>query len=279
MKRIILIALAIVCGVACTDCFAKKPKKEKLTNEEIVAKIDSLKREREKSMLERELDKGGRWDKPVKLVHYYCLRDYFLEYHPEMLELEEEQAMLRFKIYELCGDKISRDKPFDWNNYLFAYAMHADADSATCMRITINEAVNYIYDIISNRLSPTFFIYEIYLNPNEKDSLTCSNWWEKNLTKVSRPQMKVRFGSREFANQLYSIIRSQALICEDITEIDKNDYRGYVAIQMPVRTIVEWLETLAEGEQDENWARVITELLYKPIDESKVVVGHVHYAL
>lgn len=47
MKRIILIALAIVCGVACTDCFAKKPKKRSLKDEEMQATIERWRRERD----------------------------------------------------------------------------------------------------------------------------------------------------------------------------------------------------------------------------------------
>lgn len=56
MKRLLVIIFAIVCGVAYSDGFAKKPKKQKLSAEEKEAKIDSLRKELEKE-LEREKDR------------------------------------------------------------------------------------------------------------------------------------------------------------------------------------------------------------------------------
>lgn len=50
MKKTLLVVLAIVCGVTFSDCYARKPKKEKMTNEEIITKLDSLRREHAKAI-------------------------------------------------------------------------------------------------------------------------------------------------------------------------------------------------------------------------------------
>lgn len=47
MKKLIIIVFAIVCGVAFSESFAKKPKKEKMADAEIEAKLDSLRATRE----------------------------------------------------------------------------------------------------------------------------------------------------------------------------------------------------------------------------------------
>ena len=47
MKKLVIIAFAIVCGVAFSESFAKKPKKEKMADAEIEAKLDSLRATRE----------------------------------------------------------------------------------------------------------------------------------------------------------------------------------------------------------------------------------------
>ena len=48
MKRVLVMALAVVCGMAFSDCFARKPRRQKLSAEEIEAKLDSLRNEQEK---------------------------------------------------------------------------------------------------------------------------------------------------------------------------------------------------------------------------------------
>lgn len=54
MKRIIILTLAIICGVAFSESFAKKPKKSKMTEMERQAQLDSLRMEMELRELERE---------------------------------------------------------------------------------------------------------------------------------------------------------------------------------------------------------------------------------
>lgn len=51
MKRILIIALVIVCGVVFSDNFAKKPKKV-VASESRQAALDSLRMEQEKEELE-----------------------------------------------------------------------------------------------------------------------------------------------------------------------------------------------------------------------------------
>lgn len=54
MKRLIVIIFALLCGVTFSNCFAKKPKRTKMTNEERQAKLDSLRRKLEKYDEERK---------------------------------------------------------------------------------------------------------------------------------------------------------------------------------------------------------------------------------
>lgn len=59
MKRFLSIALAIVFGMACSGIFAQESKKAEMSEEEIMAKLDSLRNERAQKLqvLEAELNK------------------------------------------------------------------------------------------------------------------------------------------------------------------------------------------------------------------------------
>lgn len=93
MKKLILIALAIVCGVAISEGFAKKPNKQKLTKEEIEVKLDSLRNEQAKQQtLKDEIDEFNSYDKGRGPARHIDLK----EIHPCMEEsyvtMEEVRA-------------------------------------------------------------------------------------------------------------------------------------------------------------------------------------------
>ena len=59
MKRVLVIALAIVCGMACSDCFAKKPKKQEVDPQQAyrdsVAMVEELQKLEEEMRIKEEM--------------------------------------------------------------------------------------------------------------------------------------------------------------------------------------------------------------------------------
>lgn len=71
-KRVLVIALVAVCGMAFSDCFARKPRRQKLSPEEIEAKLDSLRNEQEKLQnLINEIYETG----PLRYNHVPCTEE------------------------------------------------------------------------------------------------------------------------------------------------------------------------------------------------------------
>ncbi len=83
MKKFLIIALAIVCGVAVSESFAQKPKKEKMTE----AKIDSLRAAHERIMNQMEND-GPLRTGPARDFERISKKE-LLELYSKIIQLEK----------------------------------------------------------------------------------------------------------------------------------------------------------------------------------------------
>ena len=151
MKKILLVIFTIICGVAFSEGFAKKPTKREMIKEKSSAKIDSIKQELEKKK-EQEFDemitKGGGWDRTAKITHYYCLADYLKEANQEdsgFDQLLEDQEKYRYKLYTLCSDYGEKNHNAE---SIVAYATQENKkDSVLCVAASdFYEVEDYIRD-------------------------------------------------------------------------------------------------------------------------------------
>lgn len=279
MKRLLVIIFAVICGMVFSEGFAKKPTRPEMTEEEMRAMLDSI-----KSKQEHDFDKGGGrgWDRAAKFTHYYCLGDYLLEdgNHSEYLQLEDESVKFRFKLLELCPN-YTEDS--DLKDAVIAYTMHdKETDPIACGQKAVTKAINNIFDILQHRLRPVYAFGELYLKPNDAtEEITCDKLWKANLIKVSgKPEgLLDLYHTRQSAEQADSVIRANTLICDTTIKVE-DEYRSFVVAKMPIKPFEEWLDTLmGDAEEKETWKVVLHELLYNPTNESRVVVGRVHFAL
>lgn len=290
MKKLFVISLVIIFGVIISDCYAKKPKKAKLTDEEIKAKIDSLRMEYEKrrefdSFEQKHYDRGG-WDQAAKFTHYYCLGDYLYgddfdidNQNTKYLKLEEEQSKFRFKLYELCPNYKEDRTP---SEAIIAYTMHEkETDSIVCRQKAVNKLMHNIFAIVQHRLSPLYVFGELYLKPNDlTKEVTCDKLWKGNLIQASIPRGFAQlFNTRQSAEHVGGLIRANTMICDTTMKVE-DEYKCFAVAKMSIKPLAEWLETLlTDAEEKETWKIVLHELLYNPTNDSRVVVGIIHYYL
>ncbi len=266
---------------------AKKPKKQKLTEEYIEAKLDSIRQEYKKDSVVKALllEIYDRWDRPHKSVKYYCLIDYLYRDRFDSdeknmyIQLEVEAVKFRFKLLELCPNYIEDS---DQKDAIVAYTMHEkETDSIVCRQKAVNMAIHNIFDVVQHRLL-LLDVGELYLKPNDStEEITCDNLWKADLIKVPGIPQEIMelYHTRQSAEQVDSLIRANALVCDTTIKIE-NEYRCFTVAKMPILPFEEWLEALIEAsEEKDTWRIVLHELLYNPTNDSRVVVGRVHYAL
>lgn len=125
MKRIIILTLAIICGVAFSESFAKKPKKVDLK--------DSEQAERDKA--ERELD---------SLKSALSLYQEMLELEKERMELEREKAILKQRLQQEMEIPCQEEANGDENYYGALGISEGQMNGSIANRKAIQDALRQI---------------------------------------------------------------------------------------------------------------------------------------
>ena len=287
MKKILLVIFTIICGVAFSEGFAKKPTKREMIKEKSSAKIDSIKQELEKRKKEQEFDemitKGGGWDRAAKFTDYYCLADYLYKLEEAYQEdsgfdnLLEDQEEYRYKLYTLCSDYGEKNHNAE---SIVAYTIQEnEKDSVLCQQKAKSSADNIIYEIISRRLSPLHTLGNIFLKPKDTgEEISCDQLWKTDLIELPSKPEGLRLYERAWIKQLPDLIHHHSLVCDTVVKVE-DEYRCYLVEEMPIEPIYQWLETFVKTEENELWKEVFYELLYHPTTDSRVVVGINNYYL
>ena len=220
MKKITLIALAIVCGVAFTNCAAKKPVKQKVDPQQ--AYLDSLKRAQEIKRLEREIAEE---EERAKLEHEAKMAE--LRADAEIAALRAQNARnatdmrLEQKLKMPCIEQ-SYDKH---GEYMAGYGVAEDQiDRKDALNAANREAINDVATRYIGTITNAVSNYAKDVNTRGREKVKESEL-EGEATAVGK----------------MAIEKYAEAVCREFGKANNGTFSGYVAVHVPVGKVLDEL--------------------------------------
>lgn len=218
MKKVTLIAMALLCSVAFTNCAAKKPVKQKVDPQQ--AYIDSLKRVQEIKRIEREMAEE---EERAKLEHEAKMAQ--LRADKEIADLKAQNARkatemrLEQKLNMPCIDQ-SYDKH---GEYMAGYGVAENQiDRKDALNAANREAITDISTRYIGMISNAVSNYAKDVNTRAREQVKESEL-EGEATAIGK----------------MAIEKYAEAVCRDFGKADDGTYTGYAAVHVPVGKVLD----------------------------------------